>query len=160
MLIDELEQHLHPRCQRFLVAKLARQFPTLQFIAPTHSALCASGVADLDQGAGQLIGLYMEGQEIVGERLELSPGLKADQVLTSRAFRLSDTRTPTVAAKVARYKELFRMRRRTEEEDVEFLNLEQYIEDNVPEAGQLEEERKMQRELRSLVEQMRRARGE
>ncbi len=37
VLIDELEQHLHPSWQREVSEKLRRTFPNIQFIATTHS---------------------------------------------------------------------------------------------------------------------------
>lgn len=37
VLIDELDQHLHPRWQRRVVADLRRTFPSIQFVATTHS---------------------------------------------------------------------------------------------------------------------------
>ena len=43
VLLDEIEQHLHPRWQRNIVHLLTNSFPKLQFIATTHSPLVASG---------------------------------------------------------------------------------------------------------------------
>jgi hypothetical protein len=43
ILIDELEQHLHPRWQRNIVSRLTSSFGDIQFIATTHSPLVASG---------------------------------------------------------------------------------------------------------------------
>ena len=37
VLIDEIELHLHPAWQRWIVANLTRTFPKCQFIATTHS---------------------------------------------------------------------------------------------------------------------------
>jgi predicted ATP-binding protein involved in virulence len=43
VLIDEIEQHLHPRWQRSIMRLLIESFPGVQFIATTHSPLVASG---------------------------------------------------------------------------------------------------------------------
>jgi energy-coupling factor transporter ATP-binding protein EcfA2 len=43
VLIDEVEQHLHPRWQRNIMHLLTESFPHVQFIATTHSPLVASG---------------------------------------------------------------------------------------------------------------------
>lgn len=43
VLIDEIEQHLHPRWQRNVMRLLRDTFPHVQFIATTHSPLVASG---------------------------------------------------------------------------------------------------------------------
>lgn len=37
VLIDELDQHLHPRWQRRIIEDLRRTFPNIQFICTTHS---------------------------------------------------------------------------------------------------------------------------
>lgn len=37
VLIDEIEQHLHPKWQRMLLPTLHKLFPNLQFLATTHS---------------------------------------------------------------------------------------------------------------------------
>lgn len=38
-IIDEIEAHLHPKMQRFLVEKLTELFPKVQFIVSTHSPI-------------------------------------------------------------------------------------------------------------------------
>ena len=43
VLIDEIEQHLHPRWQRNIMQLLTKSFPYVQFLATTHSPLVASG---------------------------------------------------------------------------------------------------------------------
>lgn len=43
VLIDEIEQHLHPRWQRNIMRLLTQSLPQVQFIVTTHSPLVASG---------------------------------------------------------------------------------------------------------------------
>jgi predicted ATP-binding protein involved in virulence len=43
VLIDEVEQHLHPRWQLNVMSLLGEAFPKMQFIATTHSPLVLSG---------------------------------------------------------------------------------------------------------------------
>jgi hypothetical protein len=47
VLVDELEQHLHPELQRGIIARLNKVFPNIQFITTSHSPICAAGLADL-----------------------------------------------------------------------------------------------------------------
>jgi predicted ATPase len=47
VIIDELEQHLHPRWQRTILPQLRALFPQLQFIVATHSPLVASSCPDV-----------------------------------------------------------------------------------------------------------------
>ena len=48
-IIDELEQHLHPRWQREIVKILSKQFPNVQFVCSTHTPICALGLSDLER---------------------------------------------------------------------------------------------------------------
>ncbi|HEV2046322.1 MAG TPA: AAA family ATPase [Chthoniobacterales bacterium] len=47
VIIDELEQHLHPRWQRTILPDLRKLFPQIQFIVATHSPLVASSCSDV-----------------------------------------------------------------------------------------------------------------
>jgi predicted ATP-binding protein involved in virulence len=54
VMIDELDLHLHPNWQRHVVADLKKAFPSLQFVATTHSpyivqSLAASELINLDR---------------------------------------------------------------------------------------------------------------
>jgi len=42
VIIDEIEQHLHPKWQKGIISQLAKQFPNIQFIGTTHSPLVLS----------------------------------------------------------------------------------------------------------------------
>ena len=44
VLIDEIEQHLHPKWQRTIIPKLIETFPNIQFIVTTHSPQVLSNV--------------------------------------------------------------------------------------------------------------------
>ena len=46
VLIDEIDQHLHPRWQLTIVKKLRQLFPNLQFIMTTHSPVIVLGSSD------------------------------------------------------------------------------------------------------------------
>jgi hypothetical protein len=43
LLVDELEQHLHPSMQTSLLSRLSKLFPEVQLVATTHSPLLALG---------------------------------------------------------------------------------------------------------------------
>jgi energy-coupling factor transporter ATP-binding protein EcfA2 len=47
VIVDELEQHLHPRWQRTILPRLRELFPQIQFIIATHSPLVASSSPDI-----------------------------------------------------------------------------------------------------------------
>lgn len=46
VLVDEIDQHLHPRWQRVIVKKLRRIFPNIQFFFTTHSPVVIQGASD------------------------------------------------------------------------------------------------------------------
>jgi hypothetical protein len=88
VLIDELEQHLHPRWQRSIIRRLYDMFPHVQFIATTHSPVCVGGITDLESNMYRL-GLLRRGEDKAIEMTERLPGvggLRADQILASELF--------------------------------------------------------------------------
>jgi energy-coupling factor transporter ATP-binding protein EcfA2/uncharacterized protein (DUF1778 family) len=132
LLIDEIEQHLHPRWQRHIVRRLKEQFPSTQIITTTHTPLVAAGVADMEDGL--LIGLESdsEGQTIVRKigQQELV-GKRADQVLTSEAFGLITSRSPGSEEKIDRYALLKSKHNRSGEEENELESLRVELEDGL-----------------------------
>lgn len=46
VLIDEIENHLHPSLQREILPKLLKTFPTLQFIVTTHSPFVVNSLEE------------------------------------------------------------------------------------------------------------------
>jgi predicted ATP-binding protein involved in virulence len=62
VLIDEIDQHLHPTWQRKIVGDLKRVFPRLQFIVTTHSPFVVQSLE-----ADEIINLDVEG------RVEVNP---------------------------------------------------------------------------------------
>ena len=153
-LVDEIEQHLHPRWQRYLLSKLKTSFPNIQFIASTHSPLCAASTADLGEDECQLINLSRSNGKVVANPIPLPRGFRADQILTSEAFGLSETRNPEVGDKIIKFYELLRIAERDNQEEAELNHLRKFLADVVPEAGQFEEERKLRDELRNLIKQI------
>lgn len=154
VLIDEIEQHLHPKWQRYIISRLHQQFPRLQFIATTHSPLCTAGTGDLTTDECQLISLSRRRGTVEKETLSLPRGLRADQILTSEAFDLEDTRNPEIGSKVALFRELSDRARLTRSERARLARLRRFINETVPEAGQFEEERNMRDSLKDLIKEI------
>jgi hypothetical protein len=97
VLIDEIEKHLRPRWQREIVRQLTWQFPKLQFVATTHSPVCAGGLADLEREEhGMMYRFWNTGSGAVdGEGLLPFRGWTYDQIMTSTAFGLPVPRDVT-----------------------------------------------------------------
>lgn len=72
VLIDEIDEHLHPKWQRQIVTGLTRAFPCIQFIVTTHSPQIL-GEVPADQ-------IYLLGKGEV-TRPEASVGRSSDEVL-------------------------------------------------------------------------------
>src|SRR6185295_11194231 len=60
LLIDEIEQHLHPSMQAEILPRLSELFPKMQIFATTHSPLVA-----LDAKPEELVVLKREGDQVV-----------------------------------------------------------------------------------------------
>lgn len=128
LIIDEIEQHLHPRWQRYIVQRLRQQFPKTQIIASTHTPLVAAGIADVDRG--MLLKLDRnEDSEITVQIIdkEQIAGKRADQVLTSEAFGLVTTRNARSHDDIDRYTELLGKQTRTEAETAELEELRSIV---------------------------------
>ncbi len=107
LLVDELEQHLHPRWQRHIVARLRQQVPETQIFSTTNAPLIVAGAVDLDDA--MLLRLVEDDEGAVSahvvDKKELR-GKRADQVLASEAFGLVTTRSPKSTDDIGRYAEL------------------------------------------------------
>ena len=89
VLIDEIEQHLHPDWQRKIVRLLNVQFPKIQFIITTHSPLVAANSNRLseDDFNSKLFSLKREETFSQISEVEENLGeLDFDQILSSEAF--------------------------------------------------------------------------
>lgn len=94
VLIDEIDQRMHPRWQQVVLQRLADGLPNLQFIATAHSPLLAGGLRpenltvlepDFDaSGEGAMKASRYE-EDIYGRT--------ADGVLTSSYFNLASSRS-------------------------------------------------------------------
>lgn len=94
VLIDEVDAHLHPAWQRQMGFWLKDHFPNIQFIVTSHSAFVCQAADDLGVYA-----LSSEEGDSGQARLDQSEWQKiiagtVNDILTSRAFQLTQTRSP------------------------------------------------------------------
>jgi hypothetical protein len=125
LLLDEIEQHLHPRWQYQITQLIAQVFPKLQIIATTHSPLCVIGLEDIPEPAeGQLLLLDPdEGAMSVRQGLEPPYAQRVDQILTSKLFGLPWVRSRSVDSDIQRLAELAGNPDRSADENVEMDRL-------------------------------------
>ncbi len=89
VMIDEIEQHLHPTWQRKIIGKLIEVFPKVQFIITTHSPLIAGNAGKLFNDENGLKLFYTGGKIGKSEISEIEENLgelDCDQILSSEAF--------------------------------------------------------------------------
>ena len=123
VLIDELEQHLHPRWQRLIFGLLDSSFPQVQFIGTTHSPLVASGCEEIDvfklsNGTAQLSRPYGWTAEDVYRLM----GLR-----TTRARGFSKTLDELTELEVLRYKDQI-----TKEQRLKLRTLRKLVDQRLP----------------------------
>ena len=155
VLIDELEQHLHPRWQRHVVQRLHQQFPNVQFIVSTHAPMITAGVADLEDRAR--IWRLDEGEDLATVAFEVESeelrGMRADQMLTSPAFGLVSSRSPGSAGDIARYSELRSKKALSADERQELEGLGERLRQTMV-FGETPYERDVERAVRKALEEM------
>jgi predicted ATPase len=154
VLIDELEQHLHPRWQRQIVKLLRDHFPLLQFIVTTHTPMCAIGTTDLKDDECELIKLERsEGAVRAVENIPPPRRQRADQVLTSFLFELPTSSDNSTVADIQRYNMLRSRKRLTAEQHRESRALRLKLADQLGAAETDFEERVRRAVLNALKEE-------
>ena len=151
-IIDELEQHIHPKWQREIVKLLSDQFPKVQFICSTHTPICALGLSDLESGSWLFNLTYVNGRSDIKEKFDFQEdfkGYRSDQILTSGIFNLTAARSVSIEKKLKRYREIYLKEdgERDDEEESQLRKIEEELKD-LPMWD--DEEEKIQRE--SLIE--------
>ena len=102
LLIDEIDQHLHPALQIDVVDRISKLFPKLQIFATTHSPLSALGVQP-----GELVVLKERGKyvDIVRDVPDFSQYSAEDVLVDERMFDAS-AYSPEINRKLQRYRRL------------------------------------------------------
>ena len=89
VVIDEIEQHLHPKWQKRIVSTLREIWPGVQFFASTHSALVARSFQSIYNDRLHRHYHLRDSETANGvEAAEIEPlgGSRTDQILASEAF--------------------------------------------------------------------------
>ena len=78
LLVDEIEQHLHPTMQRGIFKSLKDLFPKLQIVASTHSPLVVLGV-----DSKEIVSLHLEERGITSAQLDDYYSASVEDLLTA-----------------------------------------------------------------------------
>jgi len=157
ILIDEMETHLHPIWQRYIVDRFNKYLPKVQFVVTTHSPLVALGTSDLKDSLLLELDLINESSNKVrfkNKDASTYKGYSVDQILTSSAFDVPIARSGVAGDKLMRFRTLFVSNDRTTDEEKEYLILKSEIDSEFPELGEVEQDRQMQREVKKLLERI------
>ncbi len=126
LLIDEIENHLHPTWQRRVIPALLEHFPGLQIFATTHSPFVVAGlkagqVHVLKRDANGVVTASTEQRDVIGWTAdEILRGMMGvdeptDQLTVDRAKRLRELRGKENLTEVEE-EELNRLRRQVNED--------------------------------------------
>ena len=138
LLIDEIENHLHPTWQRRVIPALLEHFPGLQIFATTHSPFVVAG---LKAGQVHLLNRDEKGVVTATTNTEDIIGWTADEILRT----MMGVDEPTDQLTVDRANRLRQLREKeklTPEEESELNGLRRQVnEDLLSKAGPLEAQR-------------------
>jgi len=104
LLIDEIEQHLHPSMQAAFLPRLRQALPKVQIFATTHSPLVA-----LSSHSENLVALHRNGDEIHRAQVPDLKGYSAEDVLIESSLFGTDPYAADSRADLDRHAELQRI---------------------------------------------------
>ena len=114
LLIDELEQHLHPSMQTDMVPRLSNLFPEMQIFATTQSPLIALGASHKELVVLQMKRKYVYSEDVIPD----FTGYSAEDMLVDTRLFDTDVYRPEINKKLRRYRKLSTIpkNRRTEKQ--------------------------------------------
>jgi len=119
LLVDEIEQHLHPALQAEVMRRFRRLFPELQIIATTHSPMVALSVKP-----DELVVLKKQGQSV--KQVKNVPDFRAftaDDMLAHERLFDAPVQSPETQAETKRYEQLLATPKRTKAQERELAGL-------------------------------------
>ena len=152
LLIDEIENHLHPTWQRRVIPALRKFFPNIQIIATTHSPFVVAG---LKAGQVHLLKRDADGVVTASTNTEDIVGWTADEIL--RVYMGVDEPTDETTAQAARELRLLRDEapradeREEEERQAEILRLRQIVDRSELSGPRAAEDARFLADLRSIL---------
>jgi hypothetical protein len=101
LLIDEVEQHLHPAMQREILGDLAEALPEMQIFATTHSPLVA--VATRSEN---LVALHRKGKRVEAAAVPSLEGYSVEDALVEESLFGTDPYPPETRERLDSYRKL------------------------------------------------------
>lgn len=155
VIIDEIEQHLHPTLQREVIKRFSEKFPKVQFIISTHSPLCLSGTADLQSlnKSAEVFSLQADNEQVKLIKKGIPRGLRTDQILVDY-FELPTTINITSEKKINRLRELFLKESLDTAEQEEMDRLDKELSKEAPLLAEREDDRKKEIERDKMTAEL------
>lgn len=150
ILLDEVEQHLHPKWQRQIVSRLKNTFKNVQFITTTHSPLVASSVGRYTESNDEELFLLELKEDNVVEAIRLNTlrGVDLDQIVASKAFDYVNMADPEVDKLLSEASKLAdKGRRRTVAEDKRYKKFKDVLKEILRAKGRSSVENEVNDEL-------------
>ena len=127
LLIDEIENHLHPTWQRRVIPALLEHFPGLQIFATTHSPFVVAG---LKAGQVHLLNRDAEGRVTATTNSEDIIGWTADEILRTM-MGVDEPTDLTTINRANRLRELRQKQSLTADEESELNTLRQQVNESL-----------------------------
>lgn len=120
LLIDEIDQNLHPELQSKLLSELGKALPEMQIFATSHSPMTALGT-----DAGNVVSLQRKDDLVNVVPVPSLAGYSADDALVEDALFGTSPYPPQTRRKLQRYRELAAIPKtnRTKEQNAELKTL-------------------------------------
>lgn len=130
LIVDEIDLHLHPKWQRFLLSFLNKKLPNMQIVVTTHSVVIAQQAPE-----NSLFYLMRKGKSIALEAFGSDPGtLLINQLLMTDAFGLDSDESLQVEELKDRYRKLRDKKTRSKGENSKLAKLARELKE-IPVAG-------------------------
>ena len=129
VIIDEIENHLHPSMQRRILSDLLEAFPSIRFIISTHSPLIVGSVREAKVYAL----VYNENKKVVSKKLDFQNKAKTAAEILDEALGVSFSMPIWAEKKLEKIVSTYSEKSMTEEEfsrmknDLEEIGLERLI---------------------------------
>lgn len=149
VIVDEIDLHLHPLWQRQIRTFLEKHFANVQFICSAHSPFMAQA-SEIENI--QVLVQEADNVKILNDLPDVR-GWRIGQIVTSDLFGIGSERSPEIEEKVKRKRILARNGERTEEDQAEYIRLENELE-GLPVEDDIEDNELLTRirEMASLLE--------
>ncbi|MFO0652652.1 MAG: AAA family ATPase [Polyangiales bacterium] len=123
VLIDEIDQNLHPRWQVRVIQEVRRLFERMTFVATTHNPLTLAGARKSEV----FLLTKREGGDFTVEPAQFDPRLRTGTELYSKFFGIDDVFPNELGRSLHRYGTLSGNPYRTDEEEAELARIRELL---------------------------------